>query len=368
LNREECLLAFSALQDIQMDIRRKILNFTNGPEGFFAMPQKQLELLIEERCINPFIANQLLEIHAKPPLSLLQKQLEDKKINFITDQSPLYPKELLTIKDPPLYLFYQGELPQNDQRIAVIGARNCSPYGKEVALCFSKIFAKCGITVVSGMARGIDGFAHEGALAASGKTIAVLGFGLDECYPRENYGLMQRIREKGCLISEYAPGTKARPLNFPARNRLIAGLSQGLLVIEAAKKSGTLITVDFALEQGKNIYTVPGRIGDPLSAGCNELIKNGCTPVTDPKEILMDYGIILENDKEKYQSMINELDMDVKLVYERADVFTKYIDEFVNETGLSLNTVMGALLELEIRGFISQPVHGAYIRMPEIIV
>lgn len=210
------------------------------------------------------------------------------KIVKVNLNSKFYPEKLRNISCPPKELFCLGNMDLlNCKSIAVIGSRVYSSYGERAAKEFAFDLAKEDICIVSGMARGIDSFAHEAALDANGKTIAILGSGLDVIYPRENKQLYESIiRNKGLIISEYPLGTKPCKQNFPARNRIISGLSDGVLVIEARKNSGTNITVDFALEQGKDVFVIPGNIYSKTSDGTNFLIKEGAIPVTDYKDIL----------------------------------------------------------------------------------
>ena len=202
--------------------------------------------------------------------------------------SKYYPVKLKNISSPPKELFCLGNLELlNCKSIAVIGSRNYSGYGERAAKEFSYNLAKEDVCIVSGMARGIDSFAHEAALDAKGKTVAVLGSGLDIIYPRENKILYENIiKNNGLIISEYPLGTKPSRQNFPARNRIISGLSDGVLVIEARKNSGTSITVDFALDQGKDVFVIPGNIYSKTSDGTNFLIKEGAIPVTSYKDII----------------------------------------------------------------------------------
>ena len=202
--------------------------------------------------------------------------------------SKYYPVKLKNISSPPKELFCLGNLELlNCKSIAVIGSRNYSGYGERAAKEFSYNLAKEDVCIVSGMARGIDSFAHEAALDAKGKTVAVLGSGLDVIYPRENKILYENIiKNNGLIISEYPLGTKPSRQNFPARNRIISGLSDGVLVIEARKNSGTNITVDFALDQGKDVFVIPGNIYSKTSDGTNFLIKEGAIPVTSYKDII----------------------------------------------------------------------------------
>jgi len=209
-----------------------------------------------------------------------------------------YPQLLREIPSAPERLWCKGDTALLQQPMAaVVGSRKCSEYGKQVAMNLGKTLAQAGAVVVSGMAKGIDSFGHLGALKAGGKTIAVLGCGVDICYPAENRKLYEQIISEGLVISEYEPGTGPKPYMFPQRNRIIAGLSDGILVTEARKKSGTLITVSFGLEFGKNIYAVPGRIDDVLSEGCNYLLKEGAKPVTCGRDLLEDINLDMGNKK-----------------------------------------------------------------------
>lgn len=197
-----------------------------------------------------------------------------------------YPARLLEIPDPPERLYVLGKLPEEKvPSVAIIGARECSEYGNYVAARLGECMGRNGIQVVSGMARGIDGIGQTAALDAGGSSFAVLGSGVDVCYPARNRRLYERLRERGGVLSEYPPGTPALSRNFPPRNRIVSGLADAVVVVEAREKSGTLITVDMALEQGKEVYAVPGRVTDALSSGCNRLVKLGAAVLLDPEEL-----------------------------------------------------------------------------------
>lgn len=197
-----------------------------------------------------------------------------------------YPARLLEIPDPPERLYVLGRLPEeNLPSVAIIGARECSEYGSYVAARLGECMGRNGIQVISGMARGIDGIGQTAALDAGGSSFAVLGSGVDVCYPARNRRLYERLRERGGVLSEYPPGTPALSRNFPPRNRIVSGLADAVVVVEAREKSGTLITVDMALEQGKEVYAVPGRVTDALSSGCNRLVKLGAAVLLDPEEL-----------------------------------------------------------------------------------
>lgn len=213
-------------------------------------------------------------------------ELVEKGISFYPFYHPEYPERLKEIGDRPFGLYVKGHLPQNDtKRVAIIGARNCSAYGKYVAEQFAEGLAEKEVEIVSGMAMGIDSLAQAAALRVGGATYAVLGCGVDICYPSAHKALYEEICGKGGVLSEYPPGTTPIPERFPPRNRIISGLSDAILVVEARQKSGTLITVDMALEQGREVYVVPGRITDRLSDGCNRLLEQGAAIALSPKQL-----------------------------------------------------------------------------------
>lgn len=213
----------------------------------------------------------------------------DKKeeIRILRQQDRGYPERLREIPSPPKELYVLGKLPEEHiPAVAIIGARDCSEYGKCVASGLGAALGRSGIQVVSGMARGIDGIGQEAALDAGGSSFAVLGSGVDICYPAGNRRLYEKLKLRGGILSEYPPGTPALPGHFPPRNRIVSGLSDAVVVVEAREKSGTLITVDMALEQGREVYVVPGRVTDPLSSGCNRLLKLGAGLLLDQEEFL----------------------------------------------------------------------------------
>ncbi len=210
-----------------------------------------------------------------------------RKIEWTHLTASDYPKRLLNIPDPPLMLFYKGRLPkENELSLAIVGARECSSYGEKVAGIFSKELSVEGVQIISGMARGIDGIAQRSAVDVSGSTFGVLACGVDVVYPKENADIFEKILDKGGLISEFEPGTQPLRRFFPSRNRVISGLSDAVLVVEARKRSGTYITVTQALEQGREVYAVPGRITDALSDGCNNLIASGAGIAVSPEDVL----------------------------------------------------------------------------------
>lgn len=248
----------------------------------YEAPEKVLRELLNSR---QFAAVKAAKYSMKPMEYL--EELENKGIRYVGVLDSVYPERLRNIPDPPYGLFVKGSLPDEAKpSVAIIGARACSEYGRKVSEQFATELAAYGVQIISGMARGIDSIGQKACLKAGGRTFAVLGNGVDICYPEELQGLYKEIQKNGGLISTYAPGTPPVSGNFPPRNRIISGLADVVLVVEARKKSGTLITVDMALEQGKEVGIIPGRITDSLSQGCHELIKQGATVIVDVEQLL----------------------------------------------------------------------------------
>jgi DNA processing protein len=263
----------------------------------------------------------------------------------IRRRDPSFPPLLGAIHDPPTELFVRGSggldvlaLPA----VAVVGARACSSYGRSVTRSLARDLAGAGLVVVSGMARGIDGEGHRGALEADGITIAVLGCGIDRDYPATHSELARRICERGLVVSEYEPGVEPAPWRFPARNRIIAGLCGATVVVEARERSGALITADFALEEGRDVLAVPGEITSALSAGTNALLRLGAAPVTRAQDVLELYGLDLDARKTP------ELGPDAETLLARLRETSLSVDELVRVSGLDPSAVAAGLTELEL--------------------
>ncbi|MBZ4645043.1 MAG: processing protein [Petroclostridium sp.] len=290
------------------------------------------------------------------------KDISRLRIDVITIRDERYPERLRNIYDPPGILYVKGELPScNIATVAVIGSRKASPYGINIAEKLSYQLAQRDIIIVSGAARGIDTSAHRGALKAGKKTVAVLGCGVDIVYPRENAELMRYIEKSGAIISEYPPGTHPSPANFPARNRIISGLSCGVIVVEAGEKSGSLITVDFALEQGRDVFAVPGNIDSLYSKGSNNLIKQGAKIVTCIEDILEELPInnmelcnTNNSLKSKEYSMYGNLSDEEKVVISHLSTTPVHIDELCRNLEYSVQKINAILTLLEMKGLISQ--------------
>lgn len=272
------------------------------------------------------------------------------KIEKIDKKSDLYPYKLRNIKNSPAILYTLGDLSLlSSKSIAVVGARNCTNYGAYVAKLIGERLAELNITSVSGMAKGIDSYSHKGTLSKGGKTIAVLGCGLEHCYPAENKELMEQIRRNGLIISEYKPEFTGAKYSFPQRNRLISGISESVVIVEAEYKSGSLITAGYGAEQGKNVYAVPGNIDRRSSVGTNMLIRDGATPLIVIDDLARDIGITPKIKPE----LINNLGNDEMLIIEA--IMSKNeadIDFISHKTNINKAKASGILTILMVKGLV----------------
>jgi DNA processing protein len=312
-------------------------------------------------CLNDSICNNLITRREKIDIHKIAAEWSQKRINVCTLNDDDYPQNLKTIFDPPAVFYYRGELADKDTMVAIVGARRATAYGKNAAGWIAAELAGAGVGVVSGAARGIDTSAHLGALK-SGYTIAVLGCGVDVVYPRENTRLLADIAERGLIISEYSPGTPPIPGYFPARNRIISGLSKGVIVVEAAEKSGALITADFALEEGRDVFAVPGSIFSAASKGVHRLIKQGAKLIENADDILEEYGLQRQN-----AAKLNTISLtpEETTVYKAlAEDCPLLPDEILPKVSLPANSVSYLLIQLELKGLVMQTNGQRYVRVP----
>lgn len=314
---------------------------------------------LEEKEIKSF-----MESKAKFNPDKYLAMLKEKDIHFVCIDDEDYPEKLLPYSHKPYFLFYKGKLPDaNVPAVAMVGARACSGYGRNMAKKLGRELSDSGVQVVSGMARGIDTYSGLGALEGKTPTFAVLGCGVDICYPTENIELYREILRSGGIISEYPPGSAPAAWHFPQRNRIISGLSDKIVVVEAKEKSGSLITVEWALEQGKDIMAVPGRVGDRLSSGCNRLIKTGAGIVTSGKDILEELKYVVFNGGAENGNEEKILEKDFLLLYSELGLQPKNIYDLMEATGLEYERLTEMLLQLQLRGFIEQPSYNYYSRL-----
>jgi DNA processing protein len=278
------------------------------------------------------------------------RQLDEQGIRWISRRDAAFPARLASIHDPPPGLFLRGAAPAEvlaAPSVAVVGARSCSDYGAHVARQLGRELAAASLVVLSGLARGIDGWAHRGALEAGGPTVAVLGCGIDRDYPRAHATLARQIADSGLIVSEYPPGVPPAPWRFPARNRIVAGLAAATVVVEARERSGALITADLALEEGRDVLAVPGEITSALSAGTNALLGLGATVVTSPADVLELFGI------EPRPPADAELSPAAARVLERLRDGPSSVDELGRMLELGAGTLAAALSELELAGLVT---------------
>lgn len=330
------------------------------PEKLFYMSEAEMEKI-------SFLTKKDISVICKKKGSFdIDKEWEkfvEMNISFVTIGEKRYPKKLLNIDNPPYALFYIGELPdENKKSVAIVGARGRSAYGCQIAQKLGEVLAKNDIQVISGMARGIDRDSHMGALEANGKTYAVLGCGADVCYPKENRFLYDRISNEGAVISEVLPKTQPLPMFFPLRNRIISGLSDLIVVVEAREKSGSLITADYAMEQGKDVYVVPGRITDELSKGCNRLIKQGAGIIYNIDEFVSDITMTRLTECTQIDFRKNLLDKKESLVYSLLDFCPIALGTLLDKVPYDLAELIGILEALSQKGFVEEVVSNYFVK------
>lgn len=310
----------------------------------------------------------------KPDWQLVEQDLlwlasPDRYVLKLDD--PRYPTLLKEIPDPPPLLFVQGDINcLQDWQLAIVGSRNPSASGRDSAFEFARYLASGGLHICSGLADGIDAAAHKGALAGGGKTIAVVGTGLDRVYPAKNRELAHQIAGQGAIVSEFPLGTPPLAENFPRRNRIISGLSLGTLVVEAALRSGSLITARMAMEQGREVFAMPGSIHNPLARGCHQLIREGVKLVETAEHILEELGAMAEfaqitelpTDSQQSSRPVND-DAEYQQLFEHLGFDPIHIDELISRSGLTADAVSSMLLLLELQGRVSALPGGKYTRI-----
>lgn len=296
----------------------------------------------------------------------LQETLEkyhEKGIKMISVQDKEYPERLKHIEDAPYILYVKGRLPEETaMSVAIVGARRCTAYGEEMALLYGEKLGAAGVQVISGMAKGIDGAGQRGALNSKALTYGVLGCGVDICYPREYIGLYMDIQEKGGIISEQIPGSPPFPAYFPMRNRIISGLSDVILVIEAKERSGSLITADLALEQGKDVYALPGPVTSTASRGCHQLIRQGAGILLSPEELLEELDIEAKGYGQNSVKNEKVLESTENMLYSCVGLFPKSMSQLMEETGLDARKTLEVLTSLQLQGIIKEVSKNYYIR------
>jgi len=359
-------LALTFIKDIGPITVKKLLSAFRTPKNILAASLKELQQVEDIK------ASRARAIHEFDSWDLVEQELakiEGLGVRVVTFDDRTYPSSLRQIDDAPILLYMKGEIRDEDRyAIGIVGSRNMSPYGKKIAETFSAELASKGFTIVTGMARGIDTTAHKGALKAKGRSIAVLGCGIDTPYPPENDALFDELSQNGAVISEFPLGTPPNRENFPKRNRLISGLSLGVLIVEAAAGSGSLITANYALEQGKEIFAVPGAITTMNAVGTNSLIKKGAKLVQKVDDILEELTPLLkgllrssgnpEGRGGTAEIVTNlgglEINNEEKAICNVLGSEPRHIDIISRETGIASQKLSGILLGLELKGIVKQ--------------
>src|SRR5947209_2177906 len=356
MNATEACIALNMLPTVGPVRLRKLLEVFKEPQQILAVKRTELRKV---EGIGSEVADQISTWEATVDLTAELERVRDFGATVITQESPSYPRSLREIHAPPIVLYVWGKLQERDHHaIGVIGARRTTHYGTESAKKLSYQLAYAGLTVVSGLARGIDTAAHHGALAAKGRTIAVIGAGLARLYPPENAALAEKIRSgNGAVVSEFSMDIEPDRQTFPMRNRIISGCSHGTLVVEAGLNSGALITAAQALEQGRSVYAVPGHINAPSAMGSNRLIQQGAKLVTDASDILDDLQILLPEAKPSPETAarpLPPLSDEERRVYDAIESTETAIDDIGRKCQPPSATVSSALLRLELKRLVKQ--------------
>lgn len=366
MTEDDCLLWLSCIPNLTLKRQKDLISIFGSAHDIWVAPEK---LILSVNGIPKNILENIISYKNPKKFIAYEKMMRQSNVSFISYKSDLYPELLKQIPDYPLGLYIKGDLPDASLlKISIVGSRKYTEYGAYIAKKIACDLTARDIVIVSGMARGIDSVVHKATINSNGKTIAILGCGVDICYPPENARIRENIIHNGCLISEFPLGTKPLVRNFPMRNRIISGISKALIVIEASEKSGTLITAGHALEQGREVMAIPGMVNSNFSRGTNYLIKNGASLVTSIQDIL---DIIGDNhycknfstDTNKNFSNYNiSLENNEKLVYDVIGFDEKSFDFIANHVDLPVSKLSSCLIMLEIKGIIKKLPGSKYIR------
>ncbi|NDL66152.1 DNA-processing protein DprA [Anaerotalea alkaliphila] len=359
-------LWFTNIKGLGYRRRRFLLETFLSPEAIFLLEDRVLLDFLESNRMGAAGLEEELK-RSKQNLAAVERYhggLLEQGIRTLSLEDPEYPRELREIHAPPHVLYLRGTWPKADLRVGIVGSRRSTQYGRQTARILGKELAKRGVCVVSGMAVGIDGEAHWGALEGGGETVAVLGSGVLECYPPSNRNLMERIIGQGAVLSEEPVHAKPVPGLFPKRNRIISGLCRGLVVVEAAHKSGSLITAHDALEQGRDVFAVPGRWNDAQSEGANRLIQAGAKMVLGVEDILEELGIGAGKQGENSEKIEKTLDEREKMVYSCMSLEPIFLDRILSITGLQIGDLMLCLMQLELKALVEALPNRYYVRCP----
>lgn len=365
MTRTEAYLALNLLPQVGPVRVRKLLQHFGSPERILTAKSSEI-IQIDGFGINQ--AEAIASWESQIDLAGELKKIRDRDLTLLTQEDELYPTLLREIHDPPVLLYVWGQLTKRDHNaIGIVGSRHATHYGLSATKKLGFQIAYAGYTVVSGLARGIDTTAHEAALAAKGRTIAIIGSGIGKLYPPENMALAERIAQNGAVVSEYPVDRIADKQTFPYRNRVVSGWSCGLIVVEAPLRSGSLITAQQAAEQGRTVYAVPGPIDKPTSAGCNRLIQQGAKLIMDGGDVLDDLMTLFPTapsaPKTEQSRPATPLTLDEEILYQAIGTEESHINDITTASGLTTATVSATLMRLEMKRLIRALPGRRYVRL-----
>lgn len=355
-------VGFSLVKGIGAVRFKALLNkFGDAAIAWRASPKE-----LRDAGIGPKILENFLKVRRDVSLETVWEQMEDGGIKVLTWDDDGYPARLREIDQSPPVLYVRGDLIKDDEwAISIVGTRRTTAYGRQVAENIASVLAQNGVTVVSGLARGVDAIAHKASLDAGGRTLAVLGSGVDRIYPPEHRSLAEKIIQNGAIISDYPPGTPPEGINFPPRNRIISGLSLAVIVVEAGERSGALITAGFAADQGREVFAVPGNINAPQSKGTNRLIYRGARPLLEAREILEHLDLTSITQYRAARSVLPADETESQLL-ELVSQEPLHVDEIQNQSGLPIDKVSATLALMELKGMVRQVGGMQYVAVREL--
>jgi DNA processing protein len=361
-DRRKYWVGFNLVKGIGAARLRRLIDYFGGIEAAWGASRASLLAAgLSEKLVEHFLL-----VRAGVSLDQLWDRIQVSGIEVLTWEDEDYPKRLLEIDQPPPVLYVRGSLlPEDDWSVAVVGTRRITGYGRQVAEEITAFLAHNGVTVVSGLARGVDSVAHKSAIDAGGRTIAVLGSGVDLVYPPEHRRLAEAVIQHGALVSDYAPGTPPESVNFPPRNRIISGLSRAVVIVEAGDRSGALITANFAAEQGREVFAVPGNINAPQSKGSNRLIQQGANPLLEPQEIIemLDLSQVVEHRSARAALPPDPTEARLLKLIKQEPV---HVDELCHLSELPVDTVSATLVMMELKGMVRHMGGMNYIAVREL--
>ena len=363
LNRYNAFVVLNGLPNIgPITLRRLLDAFHGDPVSIFHAPASQLKRV---KGVGDAIVNTLRSWANHIDLEKQLHRMEQSGIRFVVTESDDYPALLKEIYDPPIGLYWKGEYVLDRPAVAIVGSRKTSAYGRQVARRLGRDLARCGFCVVSGGARGVDTEAHKGALEVEGKTIAVMGCGMDIVYPAENFELFKQISQSGSVVSEFPFGRRADRQTFPMRNRIVSGICQGLIVVESDLHGGSMISARFAAEQGRTVFAVPGRMDQSTSRGCHQLIREGASLLSTPEDVVEELGYLLisKNCEESETTVTTSIELsdDEQLVlqqFQGGEILD--MDRLIDRTGKSSPELASTLMLLELKHLIVKRFDGSF--------